>query len=531
MELLDGFRQKEFPEQIQILQAIEHECQLAAIDDLCDLMARPLCDDSVDFMIKVTLQKLLLDSETKTVQAMRSDSKRLQKLCIQVAGEKNFLSAGPVLMALAEDEHSEELLLDILGALSQLGQPEHLHIFKKFATHQNALIAALAMDMLGECKDPEIFSTLCSLVLASESDEQYDTCSIATYKAITLLGAFDTGEALAFLAARINHRNPTARRVVQEQLIAKGGRALDEITKTFQQPDAGLKIMAAQVLGFLGDPHGADVLVDEIEQSCPEDPKLLYAIYEALGRIPSSRGSACLLGALATENNLLLMSVITALDLQVSPAAVTRLKELLAAKTPQSKRIMETLASARALELFEALYQDPALGDALIECITHLNDSDVIADFYIKLQILDGERAQADADKLEYSIIQDTEKRVLAVDYSSTILQFYRAVAADIGVDIVTVNNARDALEYLQKKSKKYDLIIADMNMPVMDGMEFTRTVREELGLADIPVIIATTEQDAAMVNLLKKAGITDVIPKPCPQDELQKKITALIRQ
>jgi CheY-like chemotaxis protein len=231
---------------------------------------------------------------------------------------------------------------------------------------------------------------------------------------------------------------------------------------------------------------------------------------------------------LQQEDTFLLMAVITGLERLACALIIERLRELLAAESVRSARIIETIAAARAVNLFDGLYQDERIGKALIAAIARLNDADVIADFYMWLQSRGDERSFADSDILEHAIIQDTERRMLAADDSLAMLQFYRTVAADLGMDITTVQSFGAALEELKKAGAGgYCLVIADMHLHDMDSMEFVRAVRDTLRLRDLSIIMAATAVEERQMKLFRQTGVTDFIRKPCEPDAVKRILLA----
>ena len=530
MDMLKNFRNKDFKEKINILGEIEKSRDHTAIPQLFDLHANPVNDNSVDFMIYETLRTLLSESEEKTVEGLRSENKNVQKLCVHVAGENRFASAGPVLKELIEDEQTSDLLFDILSALSRIRTPEHLGIFQKFLNHPDDLTSALCIEMLGVYGDTGKLQALYSIVTEGESDERYENCSIATYKTIEALGAIGCDEAVSFLVSKIHHRNPSARRIIQEELFKKGADIIPFVANHFEQGDVDLKIIAANLLGLIGDNKGADVMVAAVDKGVAEDPNVKQAIYEALGTTPSMKGVACLMDGLSTEDDLLLIAVIFSLNAQINPGVIAKIKELISAGNAQSNRLLRAIVASKAFSLFEALHEDEKIAEGLIESITKINDSEIISDFYIKLVDMGSERAKSDAERIENSAVKDTGKKVLAVDDSRAMLLFYRTAASDLGLDLTTTTNGKEALECL-KQEKTFDLIITDMNMPIMDGIEFTRTIKEDPALKAIPVIMATTESEKSQARLAQNAGVSSFIKKPFTVQILQNKIKPFLSQ
>jgi two-component system chemotaxis response regulator CheY len=88
------------------------------------------------------------------------------------------------------------------------------------------------------------------------------------------------------------------------------------------------------------------------------------------------------------------------------------------------------------------------------------------------------------------------------------------------GFQAESAGNGKEALDQLQKGFKP-DLIITDVNMPVMGGMELIRNVRAISTLRFIPILTLTTESDPAKRNEGKVAGATGWIVKPVSGNDL----------
>ena len=83
----------------------------------------------------------------------------------------------------------------------------------------------------------------------------------------------------------------------------------------------------------------------------------------------------------------------------------------------------------------------------------------------------------------------------------------------------------RAAMEYLLRKSP--DLVLLDLNMPGVHGMEVLRYLRREPRLVDVPVIVVTAEEERTVLQRAIKEGATDVIVKPVSVEYL----TAVLRK
>lgn len=118
--------------------------------------------------------------------------------------------------------------------------------------------------------------------------------------------------------------------------------------------------------------------------------------------------------------------------------------------------------------------------------------------------------------------IRGSKKSILAVDDTAVILT---RISNTLGndYDVITVNSGVRALKYLEME--KPDLILLDIQMAPMDGIETLQKIRAMKGLADIPVIMLTGVEEKESVLASARLGICDYILKPFSSEELLKRI------
>lgn len=117
--------------------------------------------------------------------------------------------------------------------------------------------------------------------------------------------------------------------------------------------------------------------------------------------------------------------------------------------------------------------------------------------------------------------------QVLIVDDSVSIRQSMRYVVEHAGYDVLEASNGKEALSVIQPQTK---LVITDINMPEMNGIDFITTVRKSGGPNKaVPIIILTTESQPEMKQKGKDAGATAWIVKPFPPEEIVSAIKRLI--
>jgi two-component system chemotaxis response regulator CheY len=110
--------------------------------------------------------------------------------------------------------------------------------------------------------------------------------------------------------------------------------------------------------------------------------------------------------------------------------------------------------------------------------------------------------------------------KVLVVDDSITMVMSLKTTLSMNGFEVETAANGQQALDKLNAGCKP-NLIVTDINMPVMGGLELIPKLRAMPGLKFIPILTLTTESDAAKRDEGKRAGATGWIVKPCSGDDL----------
>lgn len=110
-------------------------------------------------------------------------------------------------------------------------------------------------------------------------------------------------------------------------------------------------------------------------------------------------------------------------------------------------------------------------------------------------------------------------KTILCVDDSASIRQMVKLTLSGAGYQII---QAGDGAEGLAKaRETTVNLVVTDLNMPVMNGLGLIRELRKLPAYKGVPIIFLTTESDPAIKQEAKTAGATGWITKPFQQEQL----------
>jgi len=110
-------------------------------------------------------------------------------------------------------------------------------------------------------------------------------------------------------------------------------------------------------------------------------------------------------------------------------------------------------------------------------------------------------------------------KSIISVDDSSTMRRMVSFTLKSAGYEVVEAADGVEALNVL--KSHPVDMVISDINMPNLNGIELTRQLRSQPGFVRTPIILLTTESDPGKKAEGRAAGATGWIVKPFSQDQL----------
>ncbi len=119
-------------------------------------------------------------------------------------------------------------------------------------------------------------------------------------------------------------------------------------------------------------------------------------------------------------------------------------------------------------------------------------------------------------------------KRVLTVDDSASVRQMVSFTLRGAGYEISEAVDGKDGLS--KAGATKFDLIVTDLNMPNMDGIEMITAIRKLTGYTFTPILMLTTESQLEKKDAGRKAGATGWIVKPFNADQLIAVVQKLVR-
>lgn len=118
--------------------------------------------------------------------------------------------------------------------------------------------------------------------------------------------------------------------------------------------------------------------------------------------------------------------------------------------------------------------------------------------------------------------------KILIIDDSDSIREVVGFTLENAGHEVIKAVDGKDALRFFD--GQKFDLVITDLHMPNMNGIELIREVRALNDYKFVPILFLTTESQTAKKMEAKEAGATGWIVKPFAPEKLLEAINKVVR-
>jgi len=115
--------------------------------------------------------------------------------------------------------------------------------------------------------------------------------------------------------------------------------------------------------------------------------------------------------------------------------------------------------------------------------------------------------------------------KALVVDDSKTIRMIIRRILIELGYEVLEAANGVEALRVIKVEKTQVELVLADWNMPEMNGLDLLKGLRQDPELASLKVIMVTTETEIDQMESALAAGANEYVMKPFTRDILRGKL------
>ncbi len=124
----------------------------------------------------------------------------------------------------------------------------------------------------------------------------------------------------------------------------------------------------------------------------------------------------------------------------------------------------------------------------------------------------------------------DKGMKILVVDDFSTMRRIIRNLLRDLGMNnSEEADDGATALPML--KTGKFDFLVTDWNMPIMEGIDLVRAIRADPDLRELPILMVTAEARREQIVAAAEAGVNGYIVKPFTAQTLEQKIAKIFER
>ncbi len=396
----------------------------------------------------------------------------------------------------------------ILDTLGEIGESQATNAVSEFLYSGNRTLIITATKALGKLATP---TAMLRLAERMGTDNQLDLLILDIFAKVQDSISLDKlNEAMRSHYAHL-------RTYAKKTLVSIGPKAVPILTENLLFDDADLRIHTLNVLGDIGDPAAISP-IRKLLHTHPANANVRFAAYEALGLLPLDRGAYVLTQGLGDPVDHVCIAAAKAIDRNFNEIMAAGIKNLASEREEDAQRIIRTVINAQAKEIFLSLMEEERFQPM---ALSHLGRSHQdIRDFFytiLKEHGYSGLALKLLAPEEKRTVVR---RRICAVDDSRMILSIYKSTLHELGFEPVLFEFPASALEWLQSNTP--EMVLTDLNMPDITGIDLTRAIRKSFSKKELPVVMVTTQDEANDNKDALEAGVNDILRKPFTAESLQ---------
>jgi CheY-like chemotaxis protein len=454
--------------------------------------------DSMPVIRETLLSSLLAYPETLP-QFLAADTVLDKTEIIKLVGELHYSDATPALLQLAAGASDDRQILLIIETLGQLGDPEAINMLTDYLYSANRELIIAAVHSLGQLGTPTAMHRLA---------ERMGTDNEIDFMILSIFAEVQDQVSLEKLNDTLRSSHAHMRSYAKKELVNIGPKAVPILLENLGNNDPDLLIHTLNVLGDIGD-ESAIVPIRKLLDSVPRSANVRFAAYEALALLPLKKGAYTLTAGLSDGEDHVCIAAARAIDRNFSPILGAGIKNLLRGKEKEAKHIAKIIVNAQVDQVFLSMADDEIFQELALVYLPHTHKD--TREHYSRLLRSNGKKEFA--ARFEGGEEQLSRPKVVAVDDSRMILNIYKATLHELGYEPVLFEFPASALEWLA--GEKPLMVLTDLNMPDITGVQLTTKIRERYSKEVLPVIMVTTQNEATDNEAAKNAGVNDILHKP----------------
>jgi len=452
-------------------------------------------------VIRETLISNLIAYPNLLIDFLRSSEIEDKTILIQTAGELKLEEATPALLELlgqTENSHMIKLIIETLGLI---GDPQAINTLTDYLYSADRELIITAIHALGQVGTPTAMHRLAERM---GTDNELD---------LMILGIFaDVQDQISLqkLNDTLRSHHAHMRIYAKQELVRIGTKAVPVLLENLKERDDDFLIHTLNVLGEIGD-ESAIKPIRKLIDSHPANPNVRFAAYEALAMLPLRKGAYTLAAGLTDPEDHVCIAAARAIDRNFNEILAAGIKNMIRPKNEEARHIVKIIVNAQVDNIFLSLAGEDYFQEMALVYLPHTHKD--IRDHYVELLRKNGFEDFAARAAGDVADSGAARVKICAVDDSRMILNIYKATLHELGFEPVLFEFPAGALEWLA--TEKPALVLTDLNMPEISGIQLTEEIRKKYSSEELPVIMVTTQSDTQDHDAAAKAGVDDILIKP----------------
>ncbi len=438
-----------------------------------------------------------------------------KRVMIETAGELKFEEATQALITLLGQTRDYDAIRLIIDNLGLLGDPESINTLTDYLYAADRGLIIAAIHALGQVGTNTAMHRLAERM---GTDNELD---------LIILGIFAEVQdqvSLEKLNDTLRSHYAHMRIYAKDELVRIGIKAVPVLIENLKEGDSDLLIHTLNVLGEIGD-ESAIMPIRGLLNTVPRNANVRFAAYEALALLPLRKGAYTLAAGLTDAEDHVCTAAARAIDRNFNEILAAGIKNMVRAETDEARHIVKIIVNAQVDNVFLALAKEGYFQDLALIYLPHTHQD--TRNHYVALlreHGLDDFATRIAGGETDKSV----RAKVCAVDDSRMILNIYKATLHELGFDPVLFEFPAGALEWLTQE--KPAMVLTDLNMPEISGIDLTRGIRKLYAKEELPVIMVTTQGDVQDHEAAAAAGVNDILIKPFNAASLRKAMGKYIK-
>nr|WP_320011721.1 response regulator [uncultured Desulfobulbus sp.] len=466
-------------------------------------------------IVRETLISHLIAYPEVLVQTLKDNSVSDKTVMIETAGELKLEEATPGLIDLlahTNDNPTIKLIIDNLGLIAD---PESINTLTDYLYAADRELIIAAIHALGQVGTNTAMHRLAERM---GTDNELD---------LIILGIFAEVQdqvSLEKLNDTLRSHYAHMRIYAKDELVRIGDKAVPVLIENLKESDSDLLIHTLNVLGEIGD-DSAIMPIRTLLNTVPKNANVRFAAYEALALLPLRKGAYTLAAGLTDSEDHVCTAAARAIDRNFNEILAAGIKNMIRPQNDEARHIVKIIVNAQVDNIFLSLAHEEYFQELALVYLPHAHrDIKSHYEVLLKREGLDDFAVKIAGDEGD----SRARVKVCAVDDSRMILNIYKATLHELGFDPILFEFPAGAIEWLAKE--KPALVLTDLNMPEISGIELTEKIRTIYDKDALPVIMVTTQSDVQDHEAASDAGVNDIMLKPFNADSLRAAMAKFIK-